>query len=178
MADKLKNFGNFDELNAKGYIVVKGKPEASIKDYELVKGKPEASIKDYELVKGRPSPIDKGYTVVPESGGGKLSKVSKATGKLAAIGAALAAAGKVMAGESPDWKTIGKGAAEALNPVYADAAFGELAKSESLSRDDFKKMREEKATHGALEFGDKLAAMKKDKVDPEELKSAMMSRKK
>lgn len=139
MSEKLKKAlkrTNFDELNDKGYTVVKSSqkfnPDSSITKVVGPKFNPDTSIT-------------------------KVSKALKGTGKIAAIGAALGAAGNVMAGEKPDWETMGRGATEALIPAPVDAAFGSLANSDTLNKDDFKRMREESSRPAALEFGKRFA---------------------
>jgi hypothetical protein len=192
LAKALKKGNYFDQLNDKGYVRISSlNPEAVFKhnpdtSYTRVKGKgigKEAAEEAFKVA-GKGIGKEAGEDLIKVAGKGvtKLGSALKGSGKLAAIGAGLAAAGGAMAGENPDWKTMGEGAVSALTPMPVDAAMGSLANSESLGPEDYRRLREDRAAPGALEFGNTFNdAMKSGKLQYDgspRLRAAMMSVKK
>jgi len=62
----------------------------------------------------------------------------KGVGKIAAIGAGLAAAGNAMAGEPVDMNAIGSGVASAFTPIAVDAAMGTMSEDQPLTEDQYR----------------------------------------
>jgi hypothetical protein len=152
MSDKLKRAlkrTNFDELNEKGYVKIEGKPE-----------QPQH---DYFRIKEGPAPIDKGYTKVP-------GKSGKFGGKLGALAAAATLGYQALKGDKVMAQDVIKSGAELLNPLpfSMDEMKSEVDKMDSKKKLDQlmadkeleRKIREDKARPGALEFGKYLKKMK------------------
>jgi hypothetical protein len=205
LAKALKKGNYFDQLNDKGYVRVSSKVKQPLMMDNapvLVKGIPEQFLEPNKLVisaksdaakalekgafeaesQGLKKAFNAGNDVIGKFGAKSLGSALKGGGKIAAIGAAIGAAGSAMAGENPDWKTMGEGAVSALTPLPVDAAMGSLANSERLGPEDYRRLREDRATPGALEFGNTFNnAMKSGKLQYDgspRLRAAMMSTKK
>jgi len=139
----------FDELNEKGYTKIDGNAPM-----------PEHS---YTRIKEGPAPIDKGYTKVP----GKSGKFGGKLGALAAIGSL---GYQALKGEPVMAQDVVKSGAELLNPLpfSMDEMKSEVDKMDSKKKLDQlmadkeleRKMREDKARPGALEFGKYLKKIK------------------
>lgn len=154
MSDKLKKAlaskNKFDELNEKGYVKVPGFQEPM--DHS------------YTRFKEGPAPIDKGYTRVS-------GKSGKFGGKLGALAAAATLGYQAFKGEPVMAQDVIKSGAELLNPLpfSMDEMKSEVDKMDSkkkleqlmADKELERKMREEKARPGALEFGKYLSSLKK-----------------
>lgn len=171
MSDNLKRAlkrTNFDELNEKGYVRVKGTPENIKEDAVKVSASTPAAKKleshsnPYEIeTQNLKRAFRQGTDVVGKFRGGKL-------GALAAIGTL---GYQALKGEPVMAQDIVKSGAELLNPLpfSMDEIKSETDKMDLKKKLDQliadkeleRKMREERARPGALEFGKYLKKIQK-----------------